>query len=110
MLRLLYFGTQLTVPSGIRITVRKKLSGYSYDDERNIDGIIQPSVSVNMFHLSAQDSVHYVVVYSAWGLFIMNWKAQLSLCIKTNVTANPESGYKIWSMVFNSPVVSVTIY
>jgi hypothetical protein len=106
MLRLLYFWTQPNVPSGIRITVRKKLSGY--DDERNIDGFIQPSVSVNMFHLSAQNSVHYVVVYSAWSLFIVNWKAQLCLCIKTNVTKNTESGYKIWSMVFNSPVLSVT--
>ena len=62
MLRLLYFRTELTMPSGIRITVLQKLSGC--DDEINLD-LTQPSVPMKVFHLSAQDSVHYAVIYSA---------------------------------------------
>lgn len=59
-LRLLYFRTELIIPSGINITVLQKLSGC--DDEINLDGLTQHCVPLKVFHLSAQDSVHYAVI------------------------------------------------
>jgi hypothetical protein len=38
---------------------------------------------MKVFHLSAQDSVRCVVIYSAYSLFIVNVKVQLWLGIKT---------------------------